>query len=261
MNSTQIKQAAEILLGAWHAQRRIEALPESCRPATRAEGYAIQDELVAQSRQAVFGWKIAATSAAGQKHIGVDGPLAGALLAARLHRNGATVPLGNSLMCVAEAEFAFRLARDLPARAARYTQEEVMAAVDALHPAIELPDSRYADFVHAGAPQLLADCACANYFVLGEAVAADWRAVDLSKHAVSAYVDAQLIQQGGGANVLGDPRIALTWIANELAANGRALRAGQIVTTGTSVVPVTIKVGSYVRADFGAFGAVEVTLS
>jgi 2-keto-4-pentenoate hydratase len=209
----------------------------------------------------VFGWKIAATSAAGQKHIGVDGPLAGALLAARLHRNGATVPLGNSLMCVAEAEFAFRLARDLPARTAPYTQDEVMAAVDALHPAIELPDSRYADFVHAGAPQLLADCACANYFVLGEAVAADWRTVDLSKHAVRAYVDAQLVQQGSGANVLGDPRIALTWIANELGANGRALRAGQIVTTGTSVVPVAIKVASQVRADFGVFGAVEVTLS
>ena len=261
MQATKIEQAAQILLSHWRAQRCIEALPESCRPATREEGYAIQDALVAQSRQSVFGWKIAATSAAGQKHIGVDGPFAGALLAARLHRNGATVPLGNSLMCVAEAEFAFRLGRDLPPRAAAYTQEEVMAAVDALYPAIELPDSRYADFARAGAPQLIADSACANYFVLGEPVNSDWRALDLSKHAVKAYVDGQLVQEGSGANVLGDPRIALTWVANELAGNGRNLRAGQIVTTGTSTVPAKIKIGSRVRADFGAFGQVETTLS
>jgi 2-keto-4-pentenoate hydratase len=205
---SQTEQAAELLLSTWRAQRRIEALPEACRPATKAEGYTIQDELIAQSRESVFGWKIAATSAAGQKHIGVDGPLAGPLLAGRVHRNGATVPLGASQMLVAEAEFAFRMKRDLPPRATPYTQEEVMAAVEALFPAIELPDSRYSGFERAGAPQLIADCACANYFVLGEAAADEWRSADLSKHAVKAYVDSVLAQQGSGANVLGDPRIA-----------------------------------------------------
>jgi 2-keto-4-pentenoate hydratase len=261
MQPAAIEQAADILLSAWLNERRIDALPESCRPATKADGYAIQEQLVAQAKQDVFGWKIAASSTAGQKHIGVDGPLAGALLASRLHRNGATVPLGKTLMQVAEAEFAFRMVRDLPPRGTPYSQEEVLAAVASLYPAIELPDSRYMDFVHAGGPQLIADSACANYFVLGDAVTANWRKTDLSRHAVRGYVDAQLAQQGSGANVLGDPRIALTWIANELAAHGRCVRAGQIVTTGTTTVPLTIKVGSRVRADFGEFGVVETTLS
>ncbi len=261
MHADQARQAAERLFNTWHAQRRIDALPQACRPASRADGYAVQAQLAELWRQSAIGWKIAATSTAGQKHIGVDGPLAGRLFAPRLHCNGATVPLGATIMHVAEAEFAFRLGRDLPPRAAPYVQEEVMAAVDALCPAIELPDSRYEDFVRVGAPQLIADCACANYFVLGEPTRADWRAVDLSKHAVNAYVDGQLVAQGSGANVLGDPRIAMTWIANEVATHAQGLRAGEVVITGTSVVPVAVRVGSRVRADFGAFGTVEVTLS
>ena len=63
------------------------------------------------SRQAVAGWKIAATSLAGQKHINVDGPLAGRLLAGRELQPGTPVPLAGNLMRVAEAEFAFTMAR------------------------------------------------------------------------------------------------------------------------------------------------------
>ena len=55
----------------------------------------------------------------------------------------------------------------LPPRAAPYTIEEVLAAVETLHPAIEVPDSRYEDFAKVGAAQLIADNACAHYFVLG----------------------------------------------------------------------------------------------
>ena len=68
----------------------------------------------------MVGWKIAATSDAGQKHIGVDGPLAGPLLANRVLENGATIPLDGNVMQVAEAEFAFRFRIGLPRRAHDY---------------------------------------------------------------------------------------------------------------------------------------------
>ena len=88
----------------------------------------------------LFGWKIAATSVAGQKHINVDGPLAGRLLAERVIENGGACVLGNNLMKVAELEFAFRMAEDLPPRERDYRQDEILAQVATLHPAIELPD-------------------------------------------------------------------------------------------------------------------------
>lgn len=254
-------EAASILWKHWQQQTRIDALPAECRPLDRAEGYAVQAEFVRLSGQKIAGWKIAATSDAGQKHIAVDGPLAGALQAGRVLDSGATVPLGDNIMRVAEAEFCFRFGAALPKRRALYSREEVIEAVESLHPAVEVPDSRYHEFTRAGAPQLIADTACACWFVIGPATKADWRSRDLVGHAVTAWKNGAVAATGRGANVLGDPRIALTWLANELRTFGEGLQAGQIVPTGTCVVPVPIAPGDRVSIDLGEFGRVEALIS
>lgn len=251
--------ASDILWASWQGGTRIGGLPESVRPTGRAAGYAVQACLEARSTRPLFGWKIAATSVAGQRHIGVDGPLAGRLLAERIYHDGDRLPFGANAMRVVEAEFAFRMARDLPPRATPYTADEVLSAVAALHLALEVPDSRYDDFVTVGAPQLIADNACAHDFVLGPQAAGDWRAVDLAAHRVVARVRGAagtVEREGTGANVLGDPRVALAWLANELSSIGETLRAGQVVTTGTCVVPVPIAPGDVVEADYGVLGRV-----
>lgn len=260
MEKHAIEEAARILWSTWHANQRIEALPIACRPATRIEGYRVQAQVARLSAQKVFGWKIAATSTAGQQHIGVDGPLAGRLLEKRVFPSLANVPLTNNAMNVVEAEFAFRMARDLPSRKTPYSMDEVLAAVDSMHPAIEIPDSRYRDFVTVGAAQLIADNACAGYFVLGPAILTDWRRHNLARHPVMVHVNGNLAREGRGENVLGDPRIALTWIANELSLTGDMLRAGEIITTGTCITPAEVAVGDHVIADFGVFGRVETRL-
>lgn len=249
-----VRDAAATLFDAWMAGRQIAALPESLRPATEAEGFAIQQAIVARSGARRFGWKIAATSTAGQKHIGVAGPLVGSILESRVVGPDDPIDLRTNIMKVIEAEFAFRFARPLLPRAEPYTVAEVLDAVASLHPAIEIPDSRYADFVTAGAPQLMADNACASWFTLGPATTADWRSIDLVAHAVTARVDGRVAGEGTGANVLGDPRVALAWIVNRLSGLGVAMGAGEVVTTGTCVVPVTVTPGASVSVDFGVIG-------
>ena len=133
-------------------------------------------------------------------------------------------------MRVAEAEFAFRLGRDLPPRPEPYSVDEALAAVDTLHTAIELPDSRYEDFTIVGAPQLIADNACAHLFVIGPATTARWREIDLANHRAALTVRGKQTHYGQGANVLGDPRIALAWLVNELSGLDITLETGQIVT-------------------------------
>jgi 2-keto-4-pentenoate hydratase len=253
--------AAALLLQHWQRGAHLADLPAACRPADRSEGYAVQRAVARLSGESVAGWKIAATSIAGQQHIGVDGPLAGRLLASRLLGAGATVPLAGSRMGVAEAEFAFRFGQRLAPRAEPYHQDEVMAAVDTLHPAIELPDSRFEDFVHAGAPQLIADCACANWLVVGPAVMVPWRSIDLAAHAVRFDIDDRTVATGQGSNVLGDPRIALTWIVNELSRHADGVFVGDLVTTGTCVVPVPIAPGQRLRVDYGVLGSLSAALA
>ena len=261
MNQQDIHAAAAMLWQHWRQSTRLDELPAQCRPGSRAEGYAIQAELAKLSGQRIVGWKIAATSTAGQQHIRVDGPLAGCLLSARAVEAGARVSLAGNNMKVAEAEFAFRMGSPLPKRAAAYSVAEVLAAVASLHPAIEVPDSRYQDFTRVGAAQLIADVACACWFLIGPATRADWRAVDLAQHGVAAYRNGALAGQGSGANVLGDPRAALAWIANELRTHGEGLRAGDVVITGTCLTPVPVSAGDSVKADFGDFGALELGFS
>jgi 2-keto-4-pentenoate hydratase len=259
--SDDLRAASDLLWDHWTAGRRLPAIPEAVRPASREDGYAVQQLLEARSGGPLFGWKIAATSTAGQKHINVDGPLAGRLLAERAFASGATVPFGANHMRVAEAEFAFRMARDVTPRWGPITVGEVLESTASLHPAIEIPDSRYDDFTIVGAPQLIADNACAHYFVLGAAAPDSWRDIDLTAHTVKGEVVGTLVRDGVGANVLGDPRVALAWLANELSSLGIILRAGQVVTTGTCLVPLEIAPGDRVRMDFGVLGLVECSLS
>jgi 2-keto-4-pentenoate hydratase len=236
-------------------------LPQDVRPDTRESGYAVQARLERRSAFPLFGWKIAATSTVGQQHIAVDGPLAGRLLRERVRQEGGEIPYGANHMRVAEAEFAFRMRTDLPPRRTPYDVDEVLAAVATLHPAIEVPDSRYEDFTAVGAAQLIADNACAHYFVLGAAAPEAWRSMDLVAHAVYGSIAGGMQCEGQGANVLGDPRVALTWLVNELSGLGLTLAAGQVVTTGTCLTPLPIEPGDHVRADFGTLGAVTATLA
>ena len=265
--STPVATAADLLWECWQNGRRVESIPEEVRPQTRDEGYAVQATLESRSSGPLFGRKIAATSVAGQKHINVTGPLAGRLLHERVtdlsRRSGeaakAELPFGANHMKVAEAEFAFRMGRDLPPRAQPYSVDEVLDAVATLHPAIEVPDSRFDDFTIVGAPQLIADNACAHLFVLGPHADTDWRALDLVEHRAVATAG-DVTREGKGANVLGDPRVALAWLANELSGLGITLKAGEVVTTGTCLVPLPIAPGVDVIANFGALGSVSTRI-
>jgi len=248
MQDTAIATAAARL----RTGRALADLPAGERPTNRAEGYAIQAGWI---DGALLGWKIAATNVAGQKHIGVDGPLVGRFNAAMVLADGATLSLAGNAMRVAEAEIGFVLARDLPPRASEYTRAEVLDAVACLRLGIEVPDSRFADFVTAGGPQLIADNACAWRHVLGPEIT-EWRGHDLATQPVLARVGGRYTREGSGANVLGDPRTALHWMVNECRAQGIGLRAGQFITTGTTTIPLEIEPGDTVIAEFPGLGSV-----
>src|SRR3977135_138321 len=175
LDRNQVASASQALHGHWRAGTKLDALDDWLRPSDRTEGYAIQAAIERYSTTHLFGWKIAATSAAGQKHINVDGPMAGRILAETVIADGGTVSMAGNEMRVAEPEFAFRMRTDLPARSTPYAMRQVLDAVDTLHPAIEIPDSRFADYAGAGAAQLIADNPPAQLLVLGPATPHVWR--------------------------------------------------------------------------------------
>ena len=255
-----LEAAASILLSNWNANTRMAALPESCRPVGRAEAYETAAAVARLSGQDVAGWKIAATSAAGQKHINVDGPLIGRILKHRLLAASASVRLGDNIMKVAEAEFAFGFGRDLPPRATPYSMEEALEAVTSLHLSLEVPDSRYQDFTKVGTAQLIADTACAAWLVLGPALEMEWRHIDLSQHKVAGFRNGEKVVEGMGKAVLGDPRRALAWFVNEACTYCCGVKAGQFVTTGTCIIPFAIAPGDRIEANYGELGSISASI-
>jgi 2-keto-4-pentenoate hydratase len=253
--------AAPLLLKHWQEGTRLAGLPPGLQPHSRQGAYDIAGQLGALKGSPVRGWKIAATSEAGQRHINVSGPLGGRIYADRLLGAGAIVPLGTNVMRVAEAEFAFTLGRDLPRRAAPYGREDVLDAVDGLCLSIEIPDSRYEDFTAVGADQLIADTACACWLVLSAPVAADWRGLDLAEHVVTGWRNGARVSSGFGKAALGDPILALQWMANEAASHCGGLRAGQFVTTGTCLKPFAIAPGDRIAADYGVLGRLDAAIA
>ena len=107
---------------------------------------------------------------------------------------------------------------------------------------------------------MITDNACAHQFVIGTKLKDIWKSIDLSKHYVELKVKNGKKQSGIGSNVLGDPKIALTWLVNELSRNSITLHAGEFVTTGTCTIPLQVKKGDFIIADYGKLGKLELQL-
>ena len=152
-----------------------------------------------------------------------------------------------------EAEIAFRLGRDLPARAAVYERAEVTAGA-ALHPAIEVVDSRYADFRSLDRISILADNFANGGLVFGAAVP-DWEQLDLSRIAITVTEDDEPFADSAGAAAR-DPIAALIDFANLMNKRG-GTPAGSFVTTGSWTGLVFTRRGAQIVADFGPLGRVE----
>src|SRR5258708_16264423 len=159
-----------------------------------------------------------------------------------------------------ECEIAARLARDLAPTEAPFTAEWVAEAIEAYYPAIEIVDDRYVDWQTLGAPTLVADDFFAAGCVLGKPVSR-LAAPDLLHVVGRALINGAEVGQGTGADVLGHPHKALAWLANHLAAEGRGLRAGQIVLTGSLVKTVWLNAGDKVVMELAGLGKVSVAFA
>lgn len=259
MKTAAAKRAATYLADAWQIGTVLQDLPEEVRPKTAADGYQIQAALAKALEVEIGGWKIGCTSEYAQKLLKTNGPFAGRVLAPRLFASGSVLPGLAYQLRGLEGEFAFVLGRDLKPRKRPYTRAEVKAAVAELRPAIEVVDSRFADWMSVGTPCLIADMGCNAALIVGKPVKR-WRSLDLTKAKARMKVDGKTVGQGVGGDALGDPLLALTWLANFLR-TGDGLKAGQVVSTGTCTGFHQAEPKAEVTAEFGKLGKVKLKLA
>jgi 2-keto-4-pentenoate hydratase len=249
------------LLQEHQAGRRFETFTARAADVTLVGAYAVQREYVrqqAQSRGAgVAGWKIGLTSPTMQALCGIDHPVAGVVLDDRIHASGATLDRRDYGRLGVECEIAVRLGRDLPSLGRPFTVDDVAPAVEAVAAAIEIVDDRGCDYPSLDVFSLVADNAWNAGIVLGE-----WRSAwpDLPQVQGVVGVDGVETDRGRGSDVLGHPFQPLAWLANHLAQGGDALRAGQVVMTGSLVRTKFPERAQRMRYEAQGLGVVEVAI-
>jgi 2-keto-4-pentenoate hydratase len=251
MIDTAIAQAADILMGVRGGGARIAGLGAAA-PATEAASWAIQREVLRRMDGRIGGYKCAAPPGK---------PSSAAIMAAAGIRPGPaiwTVPPGERIGI--ETEIAFRLGRDLPPRATPYTQDEVLDAVAAAFPAIEMVTSRYIDPSKVSGHEAMADNIAHGGLVIGADVP-DWRARDLKSLTVRQTCGGAVQVEKVGGNPSGDSYVPLVWLANHLPSVGLHLQAGQVVTTGSCTGLLWVDSHQRVTGGFLGFGEVAVDLA
>ncbi len=254
-DSCDVEACAAALMDARHAGRTLAGWP-SRGPGAFWESFAIQAAAARLSGAPVPGWKVGNITQEQRDKSGIPSVTHAPLLAPWTMPSPGNFAFAKLRVPKLECEFAFALSRDLPARAAPYSRDEVADAVAALHPAIEIVDTR---LPAPPAPlDALADFMMSGGFVYGPAVA-DWRKLDLGAAKMTLLRDGRPVVEGSGAAILGDPFAALVILANS-PPPWAMLTAGQVVTTGSCIVPYAPDAPGRYVGDFGALGTVAVDL-
>ena len=253
----EVEQLAATLRDAY-TSGPVPPLRGSLEPTDAAGAYAVQaantTHWVGQGRR-IVGRKVGLTAKAVQVQLGVDQPDFGVLFDDMAIVHGGQLLASRVLQPKAEAEVAIILGADLEGTA--ITREQVEAAVEGVVAAIEIVDSRIADWKITFA-DTVADNGSSAFYVLGNEVR-PIAGLDLWTCGMALEVNGQVVSLGAGVACLGHPLNAATWLAQTLADRGEPLRRGDVVLTGALGPMVAIQPGDAVKATIGGLGTAAFT--
>ncbi len=254
-----------------HVQAAADALAEAaatgvaCAPfghtlADATEAYAVQEintERSLATGRRLVGRKIGLTAKAVQAQLGVDQPDYGMLFADMAVDEGADVALGRLLQPKVEAEIAFVLRTGLENPDA--TVAEVIQAIDYAVAAIEIVDSRVADW-KIGFNDTVADNASSGLYVLGSRPVA---LADFDPLMCGMVMErrGEPVSVGVGKACLGSPVSAAAWLARTMAAAGRPLSAGDTILSGALGPMVGVEPGDVVETRISGLGTVTASFA
>lgn len=255
MENTKIQQYADMLREAESSRNAVPPLTQADASLDIDDAYAIQlanVENTVRAGHVISGKKIGLTSEGIQKQLGVNEPDYGHLFAAMECPDG-KVETDKLMQPKIEGEIAFVLKADLTG--GKVTAEDVRRATDYVVAAFEIVDSRVADW-KIKLVDTVADNASSGRYILGDKkMSLD--EVDLPSVSMVLTKNGEKAGEGTGAAVLGDPAVAVAWLANRLWGYGVTLKKGEVILSGAFSAAPEAEKGDEFTADFGLLGKVS----
>ncbi|RYY29386.1 MAG: 2-keto-4-pentenoate hydratase [Sphingomonadales bacterium] len=256
-NSEHVTAAAEAIAGAYASGVGCAPVKDLLTPSGIDGAYAAQEILTGRALAAgrkLVGRKIGLTSKAVQTQLGVDQPDYGMLFADMEISEHEEIAASRFIAPRVEAEIAFVLGRDLDD--AELPLGRLVQAIDFALPAIEIVDSRIADW-KISILDTIADNASSGAYVLGGApVKID--TLDLRLCGMVMEHQGEAVSIGCGAACLGNPLAAALWLARTMARSGRPLKAGDTILSGALGPMIAAKAGGAYQARIKGLGSVNV---
>jgi len=220
---------------------------------TEKDAYRVQQEAFAELWPGVrpAAWKVGGPS---EKVT----PAAAPIPPENVLKSPASVSGAKMQMIGVEAEVAFRIAKDLPPRSRPYSERSIAAAIGEAVVAIELCDTRLADWKNASITWKLADFQSNAALVVG-AGTRDWQQIDFLQQEVEFRIGAR-VSKAKGAHAFGNPLRLLPWLLKHCAKLGLGLHAGDVVTTGAWTGLEIAKPGDEVVARFPGIGEARLRI-
>lgn len=237
--------------------RAIEPLTDEHGDLTVDDAYEIQAALVQETLKrgsSIAGKKVGFTSPAVQQGLGLVEPGYGYLFDNGAIKNEGQVAFDELLQPRIEPEIAFVMRESL--RGPGVTRADVLAVADVV-PAFEILDSRIRDWKAKG-PDIIADNAAHGLFVIGDTQRAVHE-IDIPQIQMKLENKGAVVATGAATAVLGDPTLAVVWLANKLSERKLQLQAGEVVLTGSLCAPLAVARGDELRATFEDLGSVAVS--
>jgi 2-keto-4-pentenoate hydratase len=227
--------AAQALAELWRSGAQCRELPPEMQPTTLAQGYDIQDQLVAALDDRVVGWKLGVGSTAQKRGSGIGRSIAGRILASRLFGPGDIVTMPDSAPVTVEFEIGYVLGQDVLPDEPKF---DLLDAVSEVRVAFELVRSRFVDRRAVGWPSFAADNSAFHALVLGPTLDPD----DVHEliSTLSVERDGVEVAQALMGDDMTDPRTALADLCETACERGMILPKGSIVSTGTQSRPFDV---------------------
>jgi 2-keto-4-pentenoate hydratase len=252
LTTAQCDEAARHLLAARRARQPGPRLPDACRPSDLEDALAIQRRVQERLGVATGGWKGSLPTA--ERAISCA-----TIFAPTIARSSPCRVIARGGIASIEPEIAFVLGRDLPPRAAPYSEAEVRAAIAETRLVLELLDSRYADPAAVTFPEQLADQVSNQGLFVGP-ILRDPFTRSLEQFPIAIEGPAGSLHRREGRHPDGHPLRPLVWLAGFLASRAQSggLKAGEIVTTGSYAGALDVPVATPLSVRFGELGHLAV---
>ena len=255
----RIENIAKYLHDSHASKTKFQNLTGDLAPGSVTDAYKAQKALnrlwEQGGRGPVAGYKIALTSKAIQELVGVDKPVGAAIFSSTVHQSPAKIELDQFVRLGLEFELAFEISEDISENT-HYDAESVSAFVGAIMPAFELIEDRDADYSNLDPLTLIADNAWCGGVILGSAKY-DWQSIDLSSTPVNLSFNSN-VERATTGDAMGNPLNSLAWLANLLIEQGRPLKKGNIVMSGSTLATKFASRGDHAIYSIDGVGSVEV---